>query len=115
MTGGRVVVLGKTGRNFAAGMSGGIAYVYDQDGTFKNRCNMDMIELEEVKEEDKGTIYNLLHNHFKYTKSSRAKRIIDNMHEELKKFVKVIPIEYKRILEGAKVEERLGLTESYDG
>ncbi|MFC1806819.1 glutamate synthase large subunit [Candidatus Omnitrophota bacterium] len=115
MTGGRVIVLGKTGRNFAAGMSGGIAYVYDEGSAFKDRCNMDMVELEEAKEEDKDTIYHLLHNHFKYTQSEKARRIIDNMYEELKKFVKVIPIEYKRILEGIKVEEKLNLVEASDG
>jgi glutamate synthase (ferredoxin) len=101
MTGGRVVILGKTGRNFAAGMSGGIAYVYDEDGALKDKCNTDMVEMEKVKDGDKDTIYNLLHNHFKNTRSRKAKKIIDNMNEELKKFVRVIPIEYKRILEGA--------------
>jgi glutamate synthase (ferredoxin) len=115
MTGGRVVVLGKTGRNFAAGMSGGIAYVYDEDKTFKDRCNLDMVELEKIKEEDKDTIYNLLHNHFKYTKSHKAKKVIDNLPEELKRFVRVIPVEYKRILEGVKVEEKLDLAEALDG
>ena len=115
MTGGRVIVLGKTGRNFAAGMSGGIAYVYDEDQAFKNRCNMDLVELEEIKEADKDTIYNLLHNHYKYTKSAKAKKIIDNMRVELKNFIKVIPIEYKRILEGIKVEEKLDLVEAFDG
>ena len=115
MTGGRVIVLGKTGRNFAAGMSGGIAYVYDEDKTFKDRCNMDMVELEAVKEEDKDTLYHLLYNHFKYTKSKKAKKVIDNMGEEIKKFVKVIPIEYKRILEGIKTEEKLDLLEAFDG
>jgi len=74
MTGGRVVVLGRTGRNFAAGMSGGIAYVYDEDESFRERCNLDMVELEAVKEEDKDTIYHLLHNHYKYTKAGRPKR-----------------------------------------
>jgi len=115
MTGGRVIVLGKTGRNFAAGMSGGIAYVYDKDKTFENKCNKDMVELEKVEEKDKDTIYHLLHNHYKYTKSQKAKRVIENIDNELKKFIKVIPIEYKRILEEVKIEERLGLTEGYDG
>ena len=115
MTGGRVIILGKTGRNFAAGMSGGIAYVYDEDNTFKQKCNMDMVEVEDVKKDDKDTIYNLLNNHFKYTKSKKAKKILDNMNEELKKFVRVIPIEYKRILEGVKIEEKLDLTEAFDG
>jgi glutamate synthase (NADPH) large chain len=106
MTGGRVIVLGKTGRNFAAGMSGGIAYVYDGDKNFKDRCNMDMVELEEIKEDDKDTIYYLLYNHFKYTKSAPAKKIMDNLTEEIKKMVKVIPIEYKRVMEGLKAEEK---------
>ena len=115
MTGGRVIILGKTGRNFAAGMSGGIAYVYDEDNTFKQKCNMDMVELEAVKREDRDTIYNLLNNHFRYTKSKKAKKILDNMAEEIKKFVRVIPVEYKRILEGVKIEEKLDLTEALDG
>ncbi|MDP2920971.1 MAG: glutamate synthase large subunit [Candidatus Omnitrophota bacterium] len=115
MTGGRVVVLGKTGRNFAAGMSGGIAYVYDEDGAFKKRCNLDMVVLEEIKEDDRAAIYNLLNNHFKYTKSARAEKIIGNMNAELKKFVRVIPIEYKRILEGVKIEKKLDLAEALDG
>jgi len=115
MTGGRVVVLGKTGRNFAAGMSGGIAYIYDEDRSFKSQCNMDMVKLEEVKEEDKETLYNLLRNHYKYTQSRKAKKIIESISDELKKFVKVIPIEYKRILEGIKIEEKLDLKEAYDG
>ena len=115
MTGGRVIILGTTGRNFAAGMSGGIAYVYDQDQTFKNKCNQDMIQLEEVREEDKDTLYHLLYNHLQYTQSKRAKKVIGNMDRELKKFVKVIPVEYKRILEGIKIEQTLGLTESSDG
>ncbi len=115
MTGGRVVVLGKTGRNFAAGMSGGIAYVYDHDKTFKDRCNLDMVVLEKIKENDKDTLYHLLHNHLKYTKSKKAKEILGNMNEELKKFVKIIPIEYKRILEGIKIEEKLDLMEKSDG
>jgi glutamate synthase domain-containing protein 2/glutamate synthase domain-containing protein 1/glutamate synthase domain-containing protein 3 len=115
MTGGRVIVLGKTGRNFAAGMSGGIAYIYDEDKTFKDKCNTDMVELEAVKEDDKDTIYHLLHNHFKYTKSRKAKKIMDNMPDEFKKFVRVMPIEYKLILDGAKIEEKLDVAEALDG
>jgi glutamate synthase domain-containing protein 2/glutamate synthase domain-containing protein 1/glutamate synthase domain-containing protein 3 len=115
MTGGRVVVLGKTGRNFAAGMSGGIAYVYDRDSGFKDRCNLDMVELSSVSEDDRDTIYNLLHNHYKYTKSSKAKQVLDNMHEELGRFVRVLPLEYKRILEGMKIEHATGVTEELDG
>jgi glutamate synthase (ferredoxin) len=115
MTGGRVVILGKTGRNFGAGMSGGIAYVYDEDKKFKERCNPDMVELGTVKEEDKDTIYHLLHNHYKYTKSRKAKKIIDSLGEELKKFVRVIPLEYKRILDGVKIEKKLDIAENLNG
>jgi len=115
MTGGRVVVLGKTGRNFAAGMSGGIAYVYDPQANFKDRCNLDMVELSSATDEDRDTIYNLLHNHYKYTESSKAKLVINNMQEELGKFVKVLPLEYKRILEGMKIEHATGVTEELDG
>jgi glutamate synthase (NADPH/NADH) large chain len=74
-----------------------------------------MVELEEVTRGDRDTIYNLLNNHFKYTKSKKAEMVLDNMAEELKKFVRVIPIEYKRILEGVKIEEKLDLTEALDG
>lgn len=115
MTSGRVVVIGKTGKNFAAGMSGGIAYVYNEDGNFKNRCNMDMVELEGINEEDQTTIYNMLHNHYKYTNSSRAKNILDNLKQNLKKFVKVMPIEYKHILDTKKTDEKLDITEISDG
>ncbi len=104
MTGGRVVILGKTGRNFAAGMSGGIAYVYDEDGSFKDKCNMSMVELEELNEDDQEMIGGLLYNHHQYTHSSRAGEILDDFQNRLKKFIKVMPIEYKRVLErGGKV------------
>jgi len=115
MTGGRVVVLGKTGRNFAAGMSGGIAYIYDTAGDFKNKCNMDMVELEEPDEEDLEAIKNLLVNHHKYTQSAIAKKILENLSSEKIKFIKVMPIEYKRILEGRKPEEKLELVDTLDG
>ncbi|MBU2043780.1 MAG: glutamate synthase large subunit [Candidatus Omnitrophica bacterium] len=115
MTGGRIVVLGPTGRNFAAGMSGGIAYLYDQDANFKKRCNPDMIEIQSLKEEDRDVVYNLVYNHFKYTASPKAKQIIGALSRELKKFIRVIPLEYKRILEGVKIEEKLDLMEASDG
>ena len=109
------MILGKTGRNFAAGMSGGIAYIYDTDGSFKNKCNMNMVELEEVAEGDLEAIKSLLVNHHKYTQSLIAKRIFDNFSNEKRKFIKVMPIEYKRILEGKELEEKLELTEVSDG
>ncbi|MDD5501461.1 MAG: glutamate synthase large subunit [Candidatus Omnitrophica bacterium] len=115
MTGGRVVVLGRTGSNFAAGMSGGIAYVYDEDETFRKKCNMDMVELEGIEESDKDTIHRLLNNHFKYTGSQKAKSILDGPGSHFKKFIKVMPIEYKRILETIKIEEKLDLAEESDG
>jgi len=114
MTGGRVVILGETGRNFGAGMSGGIAYVLNTDGKFGDRCNMSMIELEELKDEDKQTLDMLLKNHYKYTKSEVAKKLIDEGSSTYKKFIKVMPIEYKRILEMRAVEEKLDLMELSD-
>jgi glutamate synthase domain-containing protein 2/glutamate synthase domain-containing protein 1/glutamate synthase domain-containing protein 3 len=104
MTGGRVLVLGKTGINFAAGMSGGIAYIYDEDKSFSDKCNKDMVELEAAREEDRDTIYHLLRNHFKYTHSGKAKFVIDNIREEFKKFIRVMPLEYKSILEGVRID-----------
>ncbi|HNQ50933.1 MAG TPA: hypothetical protein PKL03_05790, partial [Candidatus Omnitrophota bacterium] len=106
MTGGRVVVLGRTGRNFAAGMSGGIAYVYDRDGNFKNRCNLTMVLLEKLSEEDHETVQKLLVNHLKFTSSPLARRILDNFHAEIKDFVRVIPFEYKRVLEEGRSARR---------
>ena len=111
MTGGRVVVIGSTGRNFAAGMSGGIAYVYDEDGNFRKRCNTEMVELSEVRnEQDIVTVWGLLGKHIKYTDSAYAKSILHNWERELKKFVKVLPYEYKRVLE--KVDVRAARVES---
>jgi glutamate synthase (NADPH) large chain len=108
MTGGRVVVIGPTGRNFAAGMSGGIAYVYDTSGQFKDLCNPEMVELEPPdRAEDTKTIRRLLENHLKYTGSTVAKAILDDFEQELKWFVKVMPTDYRRVLEHrVEVEER---------
>jgi glutamate synthase (NADPH/NADH) large chain len=128
MTGGVVVVLGQTGRNFAAGMSGGIAYVLDEDGSFAKRCNLSMVDLEPVPEEEELTqrlyhhggdmetkgridvlanmsgfdaerLRQLIANHLRYTGSERAKAILDNWAEYLPKFVKVMPVEYRRALQ----------------
>lgn len=115
MTGGRVVILGRTGRNFAAGMSGGIAYVYDEEKDFKLRCNMSMVELEDMDEEDGRTVRQLLSNHYEYTQSAKAKKILDDFKDELKNFTKVMPLEYKRVLEGQMLEKRLELVEVSDG
>ncbi len=115
MTGGRVIVLGNTGRNFAAGMSGGIAYVYDTEKNFKNKYNSEMVILEEIKEDDKNIIKHLLSNHYQYTKSAQAEKVLKSFEEEIKHFVKIMPIEYKRILEGKGIEERLESAEVLDG
>ena len=102
MTGGRVVVLGRTGRNFAAGMSGGFAYVWDMDGDFKIKCNKGMVELFPVQEEsDIKELRRLIENHCQYTDSTVAKRVLDNWNSILPQFVKVYPIDYRRVLEEA--------------
>ncbi|MBM3608210.1 MAG: glutamate synthase large subunit, partial [Alphaproteobacteria bacterium] len=128
MTGGVVVVLGRTGRNFAAGMSGGIAYVYDEDGSFEARCNLSMVDLEAVEEEevlnqrlhhqggdlqtpgrvdvmsdmtrfDAERLHQLITNHARYTGSDRAREILDNWDQAKSKFRKVMPVEYRRALQ----------------
>jgi glutamate synthase (NADPH) large chain len=112
MTGGTVVVLGQTGRNFAAGMSGGIAYVYDEDGMFAKRCNMSMVSLEKIEHADKvstpagehlgqadeTTLLDLLNKHVAHTGSERAKMLLADWNTYRGKFVKVLPNEYKRVL-----------------
>ncbi len=103
MTGGRVVVLGKTGRNFAAGMSGGIAYVWNKDGDFEKKCNMEMVELFKVEEVgDRNELKQLIENHLKLTNSAVAQRILNDWENSLKQFVKVYPIDYRKVLEEAK-------------
>ena len=100
MTGGRAVILGKTGRNFGAGMSGGIAYVYDQDKSFEKRCNLSTFELEKLKvKEDLDELKELLEKHFRYTGSSVAKKILDNWKKETHNFVKVMPTDFKIVLQ----------------
>ncbi|AHV91375.1 glutamate synthase-related protein [Bordetella holmesii] len=121
MTGGTVIVLGETGRNFAAGMSGGVAYVWDPDGTFKHRCNLSMVELEAVvphteqqalgnieiwhsaqrggeRETDETILRRLVEDHFRYTGSYRAREVLGDWEASRGKFVKVMPTEYRRAL-----------------
>jgi len=99
MTGGRAVVLGPTGRNFAAGMSGGVAYVWDPEGEFLTRCNLGTVELEKVETAgDKSELHNLVHLHHKHTGSTVARRVLDQWPEVLKHFIKVMPTDYKRVL-----------------
>jgi glutamate synthase (NADPH) large chain len=115
MTGGRVVILGKTGRNFAAGMSGGIAYIWDSDGYFQGRCNLDMVEMENLDDDDKATVRSLVENHYKYTGSDIARRILADFDGYKDQFVKVIALEYKKIMESKNLADKLDLLENYDG
>ncbi|PKU60569.1 Glutamate synthase 1 [NADH], chloroplastic [Dendrobium catenatum] len=106
MTGGVVVVLGKTGRNFAAGMSGGVAYVYDVDGKFHNLCNLELVDLEKIEEEeDIMTLKMMIQQHQRHTSSQLAREILSNFNYLLPKFVKVFPRDYKRMLQKLKVEK----------
>ncbi len=99
MTGGRVVVLGKTGLNFGAGMSGGLAFVLDEDGMFDQRCNLDMVDLDLLElEEDVELVKNMISNHVKYTGSPKGKMILDDWRNYQSRFIKVFPMEYRRIL-----------------
>ena len=105
MTGGRVVIIGQTGRNFAAGMSGGIAYVRDEDNTFDRKCNMEMVEISQIADEDDvNTVYSLIQEHYKYTDSAKAKKILEKWDIYKTKFKRVIPTAYKLILEQIKLE-----------
>ena len=99
MTRGRVVVLGPTGRNFAAGMSGGEAYVLDEHGLFGDLCNPEMVFLEDLVEDaDTAAVRRMIEDHLEYTGSANAKRVLENWDEMLPRFVKVMPIDYKRVL-----------------
>jgi len=102
MTRGLVVVLGPTGRNFAAGMSGGVAYVLDSDGTFATRCNKGMVDLEKPTEEDLSAVHDLVRRHFDYTQSSVAWRLLSGWKQLSANFVKVMPTEYRKVLEKAR-------------
>ena len=99
MTGGIAVILGETGRNFAAGMSGGIAYLYSPDGTFdEKKFNLEMVELEDLTDQDRETVHGLLVNHKDYTSSSKAASILKDWPESAKNFIKVMPTDYKKAL-----------------
>jgi glutamate synthase (NADPH/NADH) large chain len=106
MTGGRVVVLGKTGSNFAAGMSGGIAYVFNEFGNFDYYCNMGMVELSLVEDlSDLTELAELVTRHYQLTQSKKAKMIIDNQDKYFQMFIKVVPYDYKKVLQEQKLEE----------
>lgn len=106
MTGGYAVILGATGRNFAAGMSGGIAYVLDEAGDFANHVNMEMVELEDMSDaEDQQRVRQLIEQHVEYTGSTRGQSVLDNWEQSLDKFVKVMPTDYKRALADLRKEK----------
>jgi glutamate synthase (NADPH/NADH) large chain len=102
MTGGKAIILGDTGRNFAAGMSGGLAFVYDVKGNFAANCNKEMIDLDECDLHDKNDLYSLIQKHFEYTDSTVARFILDDFDNQLKNFVKVFPKDYKKAINAAK-------------
>jgi glutamate synthase domain-containing protein 2/glutamate synthase domain-containing protein 1/glutamate synthase domain-containing protein 3 len=104
MTKGLVLVLGKTGRNFAAGMSGGVAYVLDEDGDFARHCNMGMVELDPMEETDLTAVKDLVHRHFDYTGSMVAWRILSGWKEAARALVKVMPVEYRKVLAAAHLD-----------
>ncbi len=109
MTGGVVAVLGQTGCNFAAGMSGGIAYVLDEMQLFDTLCNLDLVELENVwRKDDKEMLHDLIERHLKWTQSKRAQHILDAWSDMVGKFVKVIPIDYRKALERMRAAEQRG-------
>jgi glutamate synthase (NADPH/NADH) large chain len=112
MTGGRVVVLGLTGRNFAAGMSGGIAYVYDADGGFPGRVNYEMVELEPLELDDREWLTEIVERHAELTKSALAARLLANWDVEVGRFRKVMPQDYKRVLTVMRESAEGGLSES---
>ena len=107
MTGGKAVILGSTGRNFGAGMSGGIAYIYDTDGNFAKNCNNETYEIEALLKEDERDLKDLIEKHLNYTQSNIAKTILKNWDSEKEKFAKVMPTDYKRVLSEMKNIKKL--------
>ena len=113
MTGGRVVILGETGRNFAAGMSGGIAYVWDPAQQFAGKCNMELVELENLVDRDEvNDLKRLIDQHAIYTGSTVAKSILANWNRSVRDFVKVMPVDYKRVLESLAEQTDLASAEA---
>jgi len=111
MTGGRVVVIGPTGRNFAAGMSGGVAYVLDEAGNFATRCNQQMVGLEKLEDpEEIKIIREMLQRHAEFTRSQRALQVLGAWTEMTPKFVKVMPKDYKRMLQSIQRVTATGLS-----
>ena len=110
MTGGRVAVLGDTGRNFAAGMSGGIAFVYDEDGAFAGRCNTGMVDLKSMHREGIPELRAMLERHWDYTGSTLARGLLDDWDASVRKFVRVMPRDYARVLKERKTIEATALS-----
>jgi len=111
MTGGKVVVIGKTGRNFAAGMSGGIAYVLNESGDFQSRCNLELVGLEKLTDANEiEELWKLIHRHQTFTKSERAAKILADWQNCVPKFVKVLPQDYARVLASLKKVQSQGLS-----
>jgi glutamate synthase (ferredoxin) len=111
MTGGKVVILGSTGRNFAAGMSGGIAYILDEKGDFAPKCNREMVDIETLEDpEEIADLKQLITNHANYTGSKKATQVLANWEATVKTFVKVMPRDYKRVLQAIKNALEKGLT-----
>lgn len=112
MTGGRVAILGETGRNFGAGMSGGVAYVYNGNGDFSSKCNMGLILIEDMtSDKDIAELKEMIENHVKYTGSVRGKYLLDNFDAEVKNFAKVIPKAYKEMIEEIEKAKAHGLSD----
>ncbi|MFL5274275.1 MAG: glutamate synthase subunit alpha, partial [Anaeromyxobacteraceae bacterium] len=111
MTGGRVVILGPTGRNFAAGMSGGVAYVLDQGGAFAKVCNPELVSLSRLEDEEEiALVRRLVERHAQYTRSPLARRVLDGWKEHLSRFVRVVPNDYRRVLDAQARMRKKGLS-----
>ena len=106
MTGGKAIILGNTGRNFGAGMSGGVAYVYDLNGDFETKCNNETFELEQLSKDDLVHLKQFITKHRDLTGSEVASSILDSWDKEITKFVKVMPTDYKRVLNEMKVGKK---------
>jgi glutamate synthase (NADPH/NADH) large chain len=107
MTGGNVIILGETGRNFAAGMSGGIAYVYDVNHNFEILCNTEMVDLDPVAESDEKFLKDMIKKQFELTGSTVAKFILNDFENQLKNFVKIFPQDYKKVLQSSAIKEEI--------
>jgi glutamate synthase (NADPH/NADH) large chain len=108
MTGGRVVVLGPTGRNFGAGMSGGVAFVYDPDDVLPSRLNFEMVDLDPLEDDDRAWLRDTVRDHQRETGSAVAAGILARWHENVRWFKKVMPKDYKRVLEAMALAEETG-------